>query len=89
MVFVEGFYEIVNVRSHDLDVHPVGAAYFVRDAWLVLSLLYQFKNFRADSVDREHLDRDGHRERFFHLWFVCFELCRRYLAWLDTRAWSC
>ncbi len=38
-VFVEGFYEIVNVRSHDLDVHPVGAAYFVRDAWFVLSLL--------------------------------------------------
>jgi hypothetical protein len=38
-VFVEGFYEIVNVRSHDLDVHPVSAAYFVRDAWLVLSLL--------------------------------------------------
>ncbi len=51
----QSFYEFVNVSAGDLDGRNVGPADFLRNACFVPSLLYQFEDFRADNVEREHL----------------------------------
>lgn len=85
VVLPQSFYELENIRPHDLLVHLILAADLFCDLRLIEPLLHEVQNSCGDRVEREHLTAVD-IEQDSAVWSVRRSNCCGYLEHMASRA---